>query len=85
MADSVFAVGDTIQLTGSGWKHYCSTPVYNKFREVLRIDDGGVAAFVVIQHGSEGFMAYASPNEEDDLFAIVVNEEPVTGSELEAL
>jgi hypothetical protein len=85
MLDSVFKVGDIIQLTGPDWEHYCSTPVANKFREVLRVDDKGIAEFVVIQHGSEGYLAWASPNKEDGLFAIVVNEKPATEAEMEAL
>ena len=85
MADSFFTVGDTIQLTGSDWEHYCSKPLFNQFREVLEVDDKGVAMFICVQYGGEGYMAWASPREADGLFAIVVNENPPTDFDLEAL
>jgi hypothetical protein len=72
MKDSVFKVGDTIQLVGPQWNHYCSKQLLGKFREVIDVEEDGSAVFIVVTDSNGGYCGWASPRADDDYFASIV-------------
>ena len=72
MADSVFEVGDTVQLVGSGWDNYCSTPLAGKLCTVKEVDDKGQAEIIAVEDSEYGYYAWVSPDENHRLFGVVI-------------
>lgn len=72
MADSAFKIGDTIQLVGPQWNHYCSRELLGKFRTVIDVEEDGRAVFIVVTDSHGGYCGWASPDENDDYFACIV-------------
>lgn len=73
MVDSVFHVGDVVQLVGVGWEHYCSTPLLGKYREVVEVDAFGVASVIIGTYRGEGYYGWVHPERTNELFGVVVS------------